>query len=37
MYNFGGNEIDLYQQYPNCMDGISVKNVMDEVDKLLSE
>tara|TARA_B110000211_G_scaffold225853_1_gene278658 strand:- start:2244 stop:3296 length:1053 start_codon:yes stop_codon:yes gene_type:complete len=37
MYNFGGNEIDLHHQFPNCMSGISVKNVMDEVDKLISE
>ena len=37
MYNFEGDEKDLFHRYPNCMDGISVKNVMDEVSKLICE
>jgi lipopolysaccharide heptosyltransferase II len=37
MYNFGASETDLYYQYPNCMDGISVENVMNEIDNLIGK
>jgi len=37
MYNFGASETDLYHQYPNCMDGISVENVMNEIDNLIGK
>jgi ADP-heptose:LPS heptosyltransferase len=35
MYNFGGSETDLLDEYPNCMGGISVKNVIDEIDRII--
>lgn len=35
MYNFQGNERELLELYPNCMDGITVNDVYDEVKKVI--
>jgi len=37
MYNFMSSEFDLYHQFPNCMDGIKVKDVMDRVGKFIAQ
>ena len=36
MYNFSGNEVELLDIYPDCMNGITVQDVMKEVDRALS-
>lgn len=37
MYNFRGNETELLKKYPNCMDGISIKDVFKEIEKIIGE
>lgn len=35
MYNFGGSELELYHQFPNCMDGITVQSVLEKVEAII--
>lgn len=35
MYNFKGNESELLEEYPNCMDGIKVKDVILQIDRII--
>jgi len=37
MYNFSGNEIKLLDEYPTCMDGITVEHLYLEIYKILGE
>lgn len=37
MYNFSGNEIKLLEEYPNCMDGITVEDVMQVINKVFDD
>ena len=36
MYNFSGDESKLLEEYPNCMDGITVEAVMVEVNRIIN-